>query len=49
MNEPWMPERFHTITPNIVVDDAESAIAFLKAELGATESAHHVRWQDCAL
>ena len=37
MNESWMPERFHTITPNIVVDDAESAIAFLKAGLGATE------------
>ena len=37
MNEPWIPKGFHTVTPNIVVDDAENAIAFLKRALGATE------------
>jgi PhnB protein len=37
LNEPWIPEGFHTITPNIIVDDAESAIAFLKRAFGATE------------
>ena len=37
MNEQWIPEGFHTITPNIIVDDAEAAIAFLKTALGASE------------
>jgi PhnB protein len=37
MNESWIPEGFRTITPNIIVDDAESAIAFLKRAFGATE------------
>jgi PhnB protein len=37
MNEPWIPEGFHTLTPNIIVDDAESAVAFLKRAFGATE------------
>lgn len=37
MNEPWIPRDFRTVTPNIVVDDAESAIAFLKRALGAIE------------
>ena len=37
MREPWIPEGFHTVTPNIIVDDAERAIAFLKAGLGAIE------------
>jgi PhnB protein len=37
MNEQWMPDGFHTITPNIVVDDAEAAIEFLKTALGASE------------
>jgi len=37
MNEPWIPEGFHTITPNIIVDDAESAVSFLKRAFGATE------------
>ena len=37
MREPWIPEDFHTVTPNMIVDDAEQAIAFLKAGLGATE------------
>jgi PhnB protein len=38
MNEAWIPAGFHTVTPNIIVDDAEAAIAFLKRALGATES-----------
>ena len=37
MNAPWIPEGFHTITPNIIVDDAESAVSFLKRAFGATE------------
>jgi PhnB protein len=37
VNEPWIPRDFRTITPNIVVDDAEDAIAFLKGALGAVE------------
>jgi len=32
-----IPEGFHTITPNIIVDDAKQAIAFLCAALGAEE------------
>jgi PhnB protein len=36
-NEPWIPKGFRTVTPNIVVDNAESAIAFLKEALGAIE------------
>ena len=38
MNEPWIPVGFHTVTPNIIVDDAKAAIAFLKLAFGATES-----------
>jgi PhnB protein len=37
MNESWIPQGFSTVTPNIVVDNAEEAIAFLKRALGATE------------
>jgi PhnB protein len=37
MNESWIPKGFRTITPNIVVDNAEDAITFLKRALGATE------------
>src|SRR5260370_8224941 len=33
-----IPKGFHTITPNIIADDAEKAVAFLKRALGATES-----------
>jgi len=33
-----VPKGFHTITPNIVVDDAEQAVAFFKRAFGATES-----------
>jgi PhnB protein len=34
----WLPKGFHTLTPNIIVDDPEQAVAFLKKALGATES-----------
>jgi PhnB protein len=37
VNEPWIPRDFRTVTPNIVVDDADDAIAFLKGALGAVE------------
>jgi len=37
MNASWIPKGFRTVTPNIIVDDAEGAIAFLKRALGATE------------
>ena len=37
MNESWIPKGFRTVTPNIIVDNAEDAIAFLKRALGATE------------
>ena len=37
MNDSWIPKGFRTVTPNIIVDDAEGAIAFLKRALGATE------------
>jgi len=37
MNESWIPKGFRTITPNIIVENAESAIAFLKRALGAAE------------
>jgi PhnB protein len=37
MNEPWIPKGFRTVTPNIIVDDAEDAIAFFKQAFGATE------------
>jgi len=37
VNEPWIPRDFRTVTPNIVVVDADDAIAFLKGALGAIE------------
>jgi PhnB protein len=37
VDEPWIPRGLRTITPNIVVVDAEDAIAFLKGALGAVE------------
>jgi putative acetyltransferase len=37
MGRQWLPHGFHTVTPNIIVDDAEAAIAFFKRALGATE------------
>jgi PhnB protein len=38
MSATWRPKGFHAITPNIVVKDAEQAIAFLKKGLGFTEN-----------
>ena len=38
MNAPWLPKGFHTITPNIIVDQAEQAVAFFKKAFGATEN-----------
>lgn len=38
MRAQWLPKGFHTITPNIIVDDAEQAVAFLKRAFGATEA-----------
>jgi PhnB protein len=38
MSTRWVPKGFHTITPNIVVDDAEQAVAFFKKAFGATET-----------
>jgi PhnB protein len=37
MTAPWLPEGFHTITPNIIAEDAERAVDFLKRAFGATE------------
>ena len=39
MNVSHVPEGFHTITPNIIVNDAPGAIAFLCAALDAREVA----------
>jgi PhnB protein len=38
MSERSVPKGFHTITPNIIVDDAEKAVAFLKEAFGVTEN-----------
>ena len=38
MTAPWLPDGFHTITPNIIADDAEQAVDFLKRAFGATEN-----------
>jgi PhnB protein len=38
MSGPWRPSGFHTITPNIVVHDAERAVAFLKTAFGFVEN-----------
>ena len=38
MSARWIPKGFHTITPNIVVDDAEQALTFLKQAFGAVEN-----------
>jgi len=38
MSTRWVPKGFHTITPNIVADDAEQVVAFLKKAFGATET-----------
>jgi hypothetical protein len=33
MSIPAIPKGFHTIAPNIIVDDAEKAVEFLKKAL----------------
>jgi PhnB protein len=38
MSTPSLPKGFGTITPNIIVDDAEQAISYLKKALGAIEN-----------
>jgi PhnB protein len=38
MAAPWLPDSFHTLTPNIIAADAEQTIHFLKQALGATEN-----------
>ena len=38
MTAPWLPDGFHTITPNIIAEDAELAVSFLKRAFGATET-----------
>jgi hypothetical protein len=38
MSTRWIPKGFHTITPNIIVDDAEQAVAFFEKAFGATET-----------
>jgi PhnB protein len=38
MSTRWIPRGFSTITPNILVEDAEQAIAYLKKALGAVEN-----------
>jgi PhnB protein len=37
MSTAWRPHGFHTLTPNLIVEDAEQAIAFLKSAFGAVE------------
>jgi PhnB protein len=38
MTAPWLPRGFHTITPNIIADDAERVLDFLRRAFGATEN-----------
>jgi PhnB protein len=38
MSARWVPKGFHTITPNIVVDNAEQAVVFLQKAFGAVEN-----------
>ena len=38
MTAPWLPDGFHTITPNIIAEEAERAVDFLKRAFGATEN-----------
>ena len=38
MTAPWLPDGFHTITPNIIAENAEQAVSFLKRAFGATEN-----------
>ena len=38
MTAPWLPDGFHTVTANIITEDAEGAVDFLKRAFGATEN-----------
>ena len=38
MTAPWLPDGFHTVTANIIAEDAEGAIDFLTRAFGATEN-----------
>jgi PhnB protein len=38
MSTAWRPPHFHALTPNIIVERAEEAIAFLKSAFGAVEN-----------
>ena len=38
MTAPWLPDGFHTVTPNIIAEDADQAVDFLKRAFGATEN-----------
>ena len=38
MTAPWLPDGFHTITPNIIAEDAERVVDFLKRAFAATEN-----------
>ena len=38
MSTRWIPKGFHTITPNIIANDAEQVVAFFKKAFGATET-----------
>jgi PhnB protein len=38
MSTAWRPQGFHTLTPNLIVEEAEPAIAFLKSAFGAIEN-----------
>jgi PhnB protein len=38
MTAPWLPTGFHTVTPNIIVEDAGKAVDFLRRALGAVEN-----------
>jgi PhnB protein len=38
MTAAWLPNGFHTITPNIIAEDADQAVNFLKQAFGATEN-----------
>ena len=38
MTAPWLPDGFHTITPNIIAEDAERVVDFLKRAFAVTEN-----------
>ena len=38
MTASWLPDGFHTVTPNIITENAEQAVEFLKRAFGATEN-----------